>query len=60
MHKAIMSKCSKDLSKDAKNYAKDAKKTKSLVKKKHDMVEKNEAIAASKVMKKKAGSAHEY
>ncbi len=58
-HKKIMEKVSIALEKDAKKYHKKSK-TSSGMKKKHEMTEEKEAKSASKDMKKRSKSAHEY
>jgi hypothetical protein len=60
MHKKIEMKAAKALDKDADKYAKKAKSAKLPVKKKHEHIEEKEARSASRMLKAKAKSAHEY
>jgi hypothetical protein len=57
-HKKIMTKCAKKLEKDALHYRQKSAKTPT--KKAHNNVEEKEAENASKDLKKRAKTAHEY
>lgn len=55
-----MQKASKALEKDAKHYEKKMENAPSSTVKKHEKIEMKEAKSASKDMKKRAKTAHEY
>ena len=59
MHKKILSKCATKLEKDAKKYSKEATHSKGKHKK-EELVEKKEAMSASKDLKRRARSSHEF
>lgn len=63
MHKKIMAKTAKKLDKDAAHYKHEeheAKKHHNKIKAKHEHVEMKEAKSASKDLKKRVKSSHEY